>query len=57
VLSTRPGLPIVLCTGFTDKINAESAKKLGILKFMHKPVDIDAILKSLAEILLTQDIN
>ncbi|MGD9730945.1 MAG: 7TM diverse intracellular signaling domain-containing protein, partial [Desulfamplus sp.] len=33
----RPGLPIILCSGFNDLINPDSAKKLGISEYIMKP--------------------
>ncbi len=38
ILRYRPGMPIILCTGFNDLINKERAKELGIREFMMKPI-------------------
>ena len=35
----RPGIPIILCTGFSHVINAEKARALGNVTFLMKPVD------------------
>jgi PAS domain S-box-containing protein len=40
VLKVRPDVPIVLCTGFSEKINEEKAKALGITEFVSKPLDL-----------------
>ncbi|GEM_PF-635562 len=37
-LAIRPGIPIVMCTGFSQLISAEEAKALGIREFIMKPV-------------------
>ncbi|MBU1406008.1 MAG: response regulator [Proteobacteria bacterium] len=37
LLAERPGLPIILCTGYNEQINAESARELGIRAFLLKP--------------------
>ena len=37
-MEIRPGLPVVLCTGFSDQINEEKARSVGILAFLLKPV-------------------
>ncbi|MFZ2448432.1 MAG: response regulator [Syntrophobacteraceae bacterium] len=42
----QPDLPIILCTGFSDRIDAEKAKELGMRGFCLKPV----VLKDLAEL-------
>jgi PAS domain S-box-containing protein len=34
----RPGLPVVLCTGYSDRITAETARAQGIDEFAMKPV-------------------
>ena len=39
VLRLRPGIPIILCTGFTELITEEEAKALGISEFAMKPID------------------
>ena len=38
VLEVRPGLPVVLLTGYSEKINAKKAEKLGIAEFVMKPI-------------------
>jgi len=34
----RPALPVILCTGFSDLVDDESSKALGIQKYVSKPV-------------------
>ncbi len=36
--SLRPDLPVVLCTGYSDKVSAESARAQGIDEFAMKPL-------------------
>jgi PAS domain S-box-containing protein len=38
IMEIRPGLPVILCTGFSDQINEEKARSAGILGFLLKPV-------------------
>jgi signal transduction histidine kinase/CheY-like chemotaxis protein len=38
MLSRRPALPIILCTGYSERVSPEIAKQHGIAGFMHKPV-------------------
>ena len=38
LLALRPGLPIVLCTGFSGAVTADKARELGIREFVRKPV-------------------
>jgi PAS domain S-box-containing protein len=37
LMRIRPDIPIILCTGFSEVINAEEAKTLGIREFVMKP--------------------
>jgi signal transduction histidine kinase/ActR/RegA family two-component response regulator/sensor domain CHASE-containing protein len=38
MLVIRPGMPIILCTGFSQQISEENAKTMGIKEFMLKPI-------------------
>ncbi|KIX15340.1 ATP-binding protein [Dethiosulfatarculus sandiegensis] len=50
-LRTRPELPIILCTGFSAQISRESARKMGISRFLMKPVEISEIARVVREVL------
>jgi CheY-like chemotaxis protein len=45
----RPEIPIVLCSGFSDLIEAERAREIGIQAFIKKPI----LSKELAETIRT----
>jgi CheY-like chemotaxis protein len=47
LLLDQPDLPVILCTGFSEKINDEKAKSLGIQGLLMKPF----ILRDLAELI------
>jgi len=38
LMAIRPDIPIILCTGFSELINEEKAKAMGIRAFVMKPV-------------------
>ena len=38
ILSIRPDIPIVLCTGYSNRISDEKAKEIGISAFVMKPL-------------------
>jgi DNA-binding NtrC family response regulator len=40
ILRIRPGLPIILCTGFSEHVTEEKAKALGIREFLMKPLTL-----------------
>ncbi|MGR9013245.1 MAG: MASE3 domain-containing protein [Gammaproteobacteria bacterium] len=48
VLAIRPELPIILITGYSERINADEAKRLGIRCYLNKPVDGKKLLDLLA---------
>jgi nitrogen-specific signal transduction histidine kinase/CheY-like chemotaxis protein len=48
IKQVRPDIPVILCTGFSDKINPEKAAAMGIDAYILKPVirkDIDAAIR------------
>ena len=38
LLTVRPDIPIILCTGFSPKISEKQAKEIGIKAFAMKPL-------------------
>ncbi|HEB68676.1 MAG TPA: PAS domain S-box protein [Desulfobulbus sp.] len=46
VLAVSPGMPIILCTGYSEYISADQAREVGVREFVAKPVDN----KTLAEV-------
>ncbi|GAB4222104.1 MAG: hypothetical protein Kow0062_17980 [Acidobacteriota bacterium] len=47
MLSARPELPIVLCTGFSETIDEERARALGIGGFLMKPFTMEALVRQI----------
>jgi len=39
----RPDIPVVLCTGFSEKISEERTRELGIDRFLLKPISVGEI--------------
>ncbi|MBW2603973.1 MAG: response regulator [Deltaproteobacteria bacterium] len=39
ILKIRPDTPTILCTGFSEKIDEEKAKTMGIRSYIEKPID------------------
>lgn len=50
LLSLRPDLAIILCTGYSAEVTEESARALGIKSFMNKPVKTDKLLSVINEL-------
>jgi CheY-like chemotaxis protein len=51
IVGVRPDIPIILCTGFSEMINEQKAKALGIRGYITKPIILsrfaDMVRKSL----------
>ncbi len=39
IIKVRPDIPTILCTGFSEKIDEEKAKKIGFHQYIEKPLD------------------
>ncbi len=47
----RPDIPIILCTGFSHVINAESAREQGIDAYCMKPMDVQELTATIKKVL------
>ncbi len=47
----RPGLPVILCTGYSEAINEDSAKRLGVDAFLCKPIAIRSLIATMESVL------
>jgi DNA-binding NtrC family response regulator len=43
ILAVRPGLPVILYTGHSDRISAEDLEAAGVRALVHKPVEPDIL--------------
>jgi DNA-binding NtrC family response regulator len=39
----QPNVPIILCTGFSTRLNAENLFKIGVAKVLMKPVTMNEL--------------
>lgn len=39
ILKVRPDMPTILCTGFSEKIDEDKAKEIGIRQYIEKPIN------------------
>jgi len=51
VLSIRPGFPIILCSGYSDIVDEDSAKNLGVRTYLTKPVAMNQLAQAIHSIL------
>ncbi len=52
VLAVRPDIPIILCTGYTEKLTKEDIKRSGIKELMFKPVIISDLIHTIEKSLV-----
>jgi CheY-like chemotaxis protein len=51
VLEARPGLPVVLCTGFSEHLSYEQARARGVSRILVKPVPKSRLARTIREAL------
>ena len=51
LLKIRPDIPIILCTGYSNKITEEKAIRLGIKKYLTKPFNTKRLAQSIRDVL------
>jgi len=50
ILGIRKGLPIILCTGFSEAVNDKVIREIGITRLLHKPVPNHVFVEEVAKI-------
>ncbi len=51
LMRIRPDIPIILCTGFNEKITEDTTQRLGIGALISKPVRVKEIARTIREVL------
>lgn len=51
LIAIRPNIPVIICTGFSERINKEKAEAMGIKGFLMKPVLLSDLAKTVREAL------
>lgn len=51
LISIRPDIPVILCSGFPENINLEEVESIGIKKFIMKPIGRNIIAKIIRAVL------
>ncbi len=53
ILDIREDIPIILCTGYSERISRESAKAAGLAGYLEKPVDMQTLAETVRGVLDT----
>ena len=51
VLEIRPHMPVIICTGYSERMSAEKAEALGVSKYIEKPIDLRDLASAIREVL------
>ena len=51
MLKIRPEIPIIMTTGFSERVNEGEAKKIGIRKFVMKPVSLPSLAQAVKQLI------
>ncbi len=51
LLKIRPDIPIIMCSGFSEKVDFEMAKSIGIKEYIKKPILTDELISKIREVL------
>ncbi len=51
LMEIRPAIPIILCTGFSETVDDQSAPEFGIAKFVMKPVSKRQLARAIRDVL------
>jgi CheY-like chemotaxis protein len=51
ILAIRPEIPVILCTGFSEKIDGEKAKEIGATGYLEKPHEKRELAKIVRKVL------
>jgi CheY-like chemotaxis protein len=54
IFKLRPGLPVILSTGFMRSLDIDRARNLGVKFFIEKPFTIQSLAQQLREALQTK---
>ena len=51
VLKIRPHMPVIICTGYSERISENMAEAIGVSKYIEKPMDTRNLAAALREVL------
>ena len=51
VLKIRPHMPVIICTGYSERMSAKKAEGLGVRKYLEKPIGLRNMASALREVL------
>jgi PAS domain S-box-containing protein len=52
-LEIKPGLPIIICTGYSERIGCDEAEAIGVREFLRKPISLKNLSRKVRNVLDT----
>ena len=57
IKEVKPGLPVILCTGYSEQLNEETALAKGASKYMMKPIHFKQLATVVRQVLDTANLD
>jgi PAS domain S-box-containing protein len=57
IMGIRSDVPVILCTGFSEQIDEEKSKSIGIQAFVMKPIIMEEMAKTIRKVLDNDQLN
>jgi DNA-binding NtrC family response regulator len=51
MMRAKPGIPVILCTGYSKQIDETSARQMGIKGFIYKPIKVSDLAATIRAVL------
>jgi DNA-binding NarL/FixJ family response regulator len=51
MISIKPGIPVIICTGFSDENDVNRAKAMGVKGYLMKPIAISDLAEMVRNVL------
>jgi CheY-like chemotaxis protein len=51
ILAIRTDMPIILCTGYSERISSEQARRIGIRAYLMKPLTIEEMAHTVRKVI------
>lgn len=49
IIEMRADLPVILCTGYSDRINMQKAREIGLSGYLHKPLEKKVLVRAIRQ--------
>jgi YesN/AraC family two-component response regulator len=57
LIEIKPDISVILCTGFSELINRESAYAMGIVGYLEKPVRMEDLIRTVSKVLSVRSVD